>query len=833
MKKLHLLCNAHLDPCWLWEWEEGAAEALSTFRTAADICEQNDTFIFNHNEATLYRWVEEYEPELFARIQELARAGRWHIMGGWHLQPDCNMPRGESFVRQILSGRRYFREKFGAEPTTAINFDPFGHSRGLVQILRKSGYTAYLFGRPHEEIFPLPPDGFVWVGYDGSAVDAHRFIGWYNAPLGKAREKAEKWMQDNADREIGLMLWGVGNHGGGPSRKDIADLNALIAAADMPEIVHATPEAYFEDIRRSGVERPRMARDLNSWAPGCYTSQVRLKQRHRQLENALYMAEKMAATAALQGLMDYPREALHEAMMDLLTAEFHDILPGSSVQPVEEAGLRLMDHGLEILSRLRARSFFALASGQPCAQEGTIPILAYNPHPYPLEGVFECEFNLPDFNFEDTFTVPMVRLNGEPIPCQVEKELGNLPVDWRKRCVFRATLAPAQMTRFDCTLETMLPARPAHGRAPENGVHRVVTDDIEVVVDARTGLMRRFVAHGVDCLRDAAFTPLVMADNPDPWTAEALSYREIAGCFAALPPDAAGRICGLGGPIDPVHIIEDGPVRTVIEAVMGYGDSFLVLTYKIPKQGAELEIHVRVHWNEKDKMLKLALPIAFDEPKYMGQTAYGRDVLPGEEREVVAQQWVAAVSERDGMALTCINDGSYGSDFPDREIRLTLLRSPAYSGLPFKDRPLVRQDAYTPRIEQGEREFRFWITAGPLPQRMTRIEREALAHNEKPFLLSFNPRGAGDAPLPGILLDDDAVVIGAFKRAEDSGAYIVRLFEPSGCASTTTLRIPAAKIVQEIRLQPFEIKTLLVDPVTGTVQETDLLERPFERQARR
>ena len=124
-KRVHLICNAHLDPVWQWEWEEGVAAAVSTFRTAADLCEEFDGFIFNHNEAVLYAWVEEYEPELFRRIQRLVKEGKWHIMGGWYLQPDCNMPSGESFVRQILIGKSYFREKFGVEPSTAINFDPF------------------------------------------------------------------------------------------------------------------------------------------------------------------------------------------------------------------------------------------------------------------------------------------------------------------------------------------------------------------------------------------------------------------------------------------------------------------------------------------------------------------------------------------------------------------------------------------------------------------------------------------------------------------------------------------------------------------------------------
>ena len=124
MKTVHLVCNAHLDPIWQWEWEEGAAAALSTFRAAADLADEFD-YIFCHNEVTLYKYIEEYAPELFARIKKLIREGKWHIMGGWYLQPDCNMPQGESFVRQIQVGHAYFREKFGENPTPAINFDPF------------------------------------------------------------------------------------------------------------------------------------------------------------------------------------------------------------------------------------------------------------------------------------------------------------------------------------------------------------------------------------------------------------------------------------------------------------------------------------------------------------------------------------------------------------------------------------------------------------------------------------------------------------------------------------------------------------------------------------
>jgi alpha-mannosidase len=828
MQRLHLLCNAHLDPCWLWEWEEGAAEAVSTFRKAADFCEEFEGFIFNHNEVILYRWIEEYEPDLFARIQRLVAEGKWRIMGGWYLQPDCNMPSGESFARQALVGKTWFLEKFGVEPRTAINFDPFGHTRGLVQILKKAGYDSYIHCRPDQNDCPLPDSDYIWVGYDGSEINGHRTRGWYGTPqYGKAREKAETYLKDNRDREVGLVLWGVGNHGGGPSYGDIGDIHALMEEENDLPVVHSFAEAYFDELRASGRELPRHEKDLNAWAPGCYTSQVRLKQQHRLLENQLYMLEKMAAHAVAQGLMDWPREDLTEALRDLLVIEFHDILPGSSIQAVEEMGLRMMNHALEKLSRLRAKTFFALASGQPAAPEGQIPVLAYNPHPFPVSGIFECEFNRHEVNFDGPFTTPVVTRDGQALPSQTEWENSNTNIDWRKRVVFRAELAPAGMSRFDCLMDQTVPERPVASFISEDGSFRLTSDRMEAVINGKTGLLDKYAVDGVDYLRPDAMRALVIRDNEDPWGMSVQSFRDVEGAFELLSPEKGTAVSGLHGEAVPsVRVIEDGEVRAVVEAVFGYADSFLVLRYKLPKAGTELEIDVRVHWNEKDRMLKLALPTPFEEGVYMGQVAYGRDELPGAEKEVVAQQWTAAISADRRHALTCINDGIYGSDFPDGEIRMSLLRSAAYSAHPFMERPLVPQDRYRPRMEQGERRYRFWVSGGPAEERLDTVDREALARNQAPFLLSFFPSGHGEKPQPGPSLSDAVVQMPVFKQAEDGCSWIIRLFEPAGQARKTVLRIPALSVEKEISLAPFELKTFRITGA-GAMEECDLLERPL------
>ena len=531
-KTIHLLCNAHLDPVWLWEWEEGAAEAISTFRTAAELAENNKAFVFNHNEVTLYKWVQEYEPSLFKRIQKLVKSGRWNIMGGWYLQPDCNMPSGESFVRQILLGKSYFKEHFGVNVTTAINFDPFGHTRGLVQILAKSGFDSYLFGRPEQNDCPLPSDEFVWVGYDGSEVMGTRFCGWYNSGLGKAREKMEKWISDFGDKEHCLILWGVGNHGGGPSRKDLKDVNRLIARHKDHDIVHSTPQAYFKDLKKSIDKLPRHKKDINPWAIGCYTSQVRIKQKQRMLENEIYSTEKMCSAASIQGLMKYPQTEINDALEDLMVSQFHDILPGSSIQPVEDASLRMMEHGLEIISRIKARAFFALSSGQAKAKEGQIPIMVYNPHPFKIKQIVECEFNLPDFGGLDDYTHIHVHHKGKKLASQVEKELSNVPLDWRKRVAFTAQLEPGCMNRFDCTIEPVKKPKPK--LKTRNGKITFANDELKVVINTLTGLVDKYSVKGVNLVGKGAFHPIVMKDDSDSWGMVGNCRRKVAGRFKLM-----------------------------------------------------------------------------------------------------------------------------------------------------------------------------------------------------------------------------------------------------------------------------------------------------------
>lgn len=834
-KKLYLVCNAHLDPVWLWEWEEGAAEALSTFRAAAELSETFEEFVFNHNEAVLYRWVEAFEPELFSRIQKLVKKRKWHIMGGWYLQPDCNMPSGESLCRQILIGRQYFRNRFGEEPETACNFDSFGHSRGLVQVLKKSGYSSYLFCRPDAGHLSLPADDFIWVGYDGSEIMAHRATHHYNSQRGKSRERVERWLEENADRASGLLLWGIGNHGGGASREDLQHLRQLIKESKAREVRHSVPEEYFKALKKVEDQLPRHTGDINPWAVGCYTTMARIKEKHRRLENSFYFTEKMVTHASLEGLVEYPGKELQGALEDLLFCEFHDILPGSSIAEVEASALQRMDHGLEILSRLKAKAFFALLSGEARAGEAEFPVFVYNPHPYPLRETVVCELQPQEPSLDpESFQMPEITdSKGTPLPLQLEKESSNISVDQRKRVVFTAELKPGQMNRFSCRLKEV-PARAVGFERYEEEQTRFVfqSGDMEVVIDEETGLVGRFRVNGVDFLQPGSFRPLVIEDYPDPWGMKVRAFRNVLGSFTLMSGKEAARFAGVLRPtLRPVRIIEDGPVRTVVEALLTYNHSFICQRYKIPKIGSELEVETRVFWSEKDRMLKLSMPTVFSNGVCKGQVAYGTEDFSRTAEELVAQKWIGVFSPEQNLGLTIINERTYGFDFAQGEIRLSLLRSAAYAAHPVEEgRPILPQDRFEPRVDQGERLFRFWVSAGEVEARLLQVDREALVRNERPMVLSCFPSGKGKKPRPSLSLSGEAVQVTAINFAEKKNWLVLRFFEPTGKKREARVNMPLLDLSFALPLNGFEIKTMAVDLETHEVFEVDLMERRLQRE---
>ncbi len=389
---LHMIGNAHIDPVWLWQWHEGFHEVKATFRSALDRMTEYDDFIFCASSAAFYEWVEQSDPAMFAEIRQRVAEGRWAIVGGWWVEPDCNIPGGESFVRHGLYAQRYFREKFGVIATVGFNVDSFGHAATLPQILAKSGIRYYCFLRPGPHEKGLPGRVFWWEGPDGSRVLAFRIPFEY---LSHGRDFEPHIRRCAAEMKPPLdqfmCFYGVGNHGGGPTIANIECIRRLNGVADLPELRFSRPETFFEAVENL-TSLPIMRDEMQNHASGCYAAHSGIKRWMRLAENRLLTAEKWAALAAWTTGQPYPAD-FDRAWKEVLFNQFHDILAGTSIEPAYDDARDQLGEALTIADRglnLAVQSF-AWRIGIP-QEPGSRPIVVFNPHTWASRQVVELEF---------------------------------------------------------------------------------------------------------------------------------------------------------------------------------------------------------------------------------------------------------------------------------------------------------------------------------------------------------------------------------------------------------------------------------------------------------
>ena len=787
MKKIHLLCNAHLDPVWLWRWNEGAAEAISTFRVAADFCEEYDGFIFNHNEALLYEWVEEYEPELFERIKRLVKEGKWVIMGGWYLQPDCVMTSGENLLEQIYLGNEYFMEKFGVKPVTAINFDPFGHSRGLVQILKKTGYQNYIFMRPGKW------DGnFRWRGFDGSEIIAHRIYGGYNTLKGEAVKKIKRF-EAEAEGDTGLLLWGIGNHGGGPSRIDLDGITEYMAQTET-EILHSSTEKYFSEVDTTDL--PVVEESLIPSMIGCYTTMVRVKQANRRLENKLAATQKIMAYATLSKGADYNNEELKKAKKALAFCQFHDILPGTSIQPAEEDCVRKLSYGEEIADKLYTKAFIKLCEGQVPARQGEIPVMVFNPHPYEIEGELEIGFMLENRNWnENQFTTAQVYdSEGNPLPTQNEKPDCTFNLDWIEKVSFMGKLAPSGITRFDVKL-TVTEGEIFKDYSTESDCIEVNNDRMQVKISKKTGLIELYRVDGTTLIENSGEL-LMLNDNEDPWGMTVDAFNDLDGKFTLMSDAEANAFVGYTDEkASNVRIVEDGKVRTKVQAFFRCRDTIAAVEYTLPKNGAYVDVNFTIYSSTANKMIKYRLDTTLKGTPY-GETAFGEQPLYSNGNEDVFHKWCGIRAPE--KSLYVINNGTYGGSFTESSISLSLLRTPVHSAHPICDRQIAPHNRMLSHIDMGERRFSFRITADE------GIERQAQIFNEAPFLMSFFPSGDGEKSDSVIKIDNPDIILSSIRN--DNGKFTLHLHNFADKESTATVEIIPTGKKMELTFGKYELK---------------------------
>lgn len=860
-KRIHLVCNAHLDPVWLWHWEDGLTEALSTFRTAADFCDRYPGFVFNHNEALLYRWVEEYEPHLFRRIQQHVLAGRWEIAGGAYLQPDVNNTSGESHIRQFLLGRQYFEETFARYPRTACNFDPFGHAEGLPQILAGCGMARYVFCRPDYGTYQLPLGPFTWTDRSGGSVVARRSDDHY-LTNGQFVARAAHHLPHFDPEPVSMILWGIGNHGGGPSRAEYAAIRQY--AKDHPEyeLVDSTIDAFFDDALRRRPRLPEVRGEMQNSFPGCYTSMSRVKRAHREAESLMAGTERLAALAWWWDAAPYPEKALEVAWRDILFSEFHDILPGSGVPAVERDSVRLLGHAVEILRRERFRCLHALLCRDPAGAEGEVPLFVANPHGFRVRR--QVEFELQLNSNPGAIRNPEVRLraNGRDLPCQRLQPEAHCAGDWRVRLAALVDLAPWEILRLDEHYEN--DRGKGKRRLPQVSPRSLTfrTRGFDLRIDPRTGLVDHLALPGArrSLVGAGAFQPAYWADLDHSWTSgsprQAASHR-VGAVSPAWDPAPAERFrlataqeaAHLSPPpadkwqalrataARPVRIVEHGPLRTVVEAVLVCGASAVVRQYVVGHPEGSLEIRDRVFNDHRDAMLKLVVPLAFDVRDSLSEALYSavrRPPSAGHE-ERTNQRWVAVRGAAAGQPvhLAVVNNGSFAHSLTARQLAVNVLRAPAYSSFGLDPDDEGANARFAPRHDQGEHEVAWQVLVGGRFDE-TAVSRAAQVFNTPPVWQVYYPqpeavdRGRRRAVRETVAVDDPHVQVVALKRAQRGDRLIVRLYNTSGRQREVAVRVQPFREPIRLCIGRYGLATLAVRKGGAKLrwQQVDLVERP-------
>jgi alpha-mannosidase len=807
-RTLHMIGNAHIDPVWLWQWPEGYQEVRATFASALDRMTEYPEFVFTCDSVLYLAWVEEHDPDLFAEIAKRVAEGRWQVVGGWWIEPDCNLPGGESFVRQALYSQRWLREKLGITATVGCNVDPFGHNASLPQLLRKAGIDSYVFMRPGPHEMTLPGPYFWWEAPDGSRVLTYRIPHEYcssGADLGYQVDKS--LAQLPPDAQDLMVFYGVGNHGGGPTKANIESIRRLDAADGLPRLRCGHPREYFDTLLANGQEIPVHAGELQHHAVGCYSAHSGVKRWNRRAENLLARAEKWAAVGTVACDVPYPYAAFGQAWRQVLFNQFHDTLGGAAIEPAYEDARDQYGHAASIAGQAFNRAVQSLTRRIHIeAEPDMTPLVVVNPHPWPLRTDVEFEFG--------GFAATGARaVDDEDNPVAVQRTRSRATVNgWRRRLVLAADVPPLGYRTYR-----------VHPEATEQAGSGVTATDtllendfVAIEVDSATGWPRslRDKAGDVDVAAPGGHA-IVVDDPSDTWGHRVRSYDTVAGAFE----------------VRSVRLVEHGPVRAVLRVTSGYDRSTLVEEYVLGTRDRHVEVRVTLDWHERQKLLKLRFPTAVTDPEATFEIPYGHLVRPADGSEEAAQAWVDVTGDLPGGrrgGLAVLNDGKYGHDVLGDDtgtgIGITAARSPVYAW--HEPKELDPDELYSYQ-DQGRQEFTLRLLPHAGDWRDTGVVRLAAELNQPPFPLLESCHD-GDLPQARSFMSvtGATIVPAVLKLAEDGDdAMVVRAYETAGRPAEATIHVLGRTLTASFG--PAEVKTFRVPRDAGRpVTETDLVEWP-------
>jgi alpha-mannosidase len=834
---------AHTDLSWLWPRSETIHEILPrTIESVLKMMQEHPGMVYAQSAAQSYKWTERYYPDLFAQISKKIAAGEWEVVGGSWTEHSTNIPSGESLVRQHLYAKRYFKDKFGVDVKVGWLPDSFGFNWNLPQIYHKCGINYFVTYKLQWQIdrnnppVPFPYHLFWWEGPDGSRVLAFLTIGSYSqAVRPEEMEKELKTLESTQNMDKLLVLYGEGDHGGGPMPAMMDRAVTLMHDPNYPTVRFSKALDYFHELETLPQTKslPTVEDELYvKTHRGTFTTDSQVKRDNRLCEVLLMNAEKFSLLASQFG-QSYPQENLQQLWEKVLFGQVHDNIDGSAAAEVyRDAATDYVDikhAGGKVLSSALA----TIAKHVNTQGEGRA-VLIFNSLPWERTGLVSLNAEY----FAGLNHFKLVDAGGQAVPYQLEGD-GSAA-----KALFFAERVPGlgyKEYRVVATEE-----QPKFAADLTVSGLTLSNSQIEVVVDPESGNLKSLKKKGME-------TNFLREDNPG-------AALEV---WDDKPPKAPGGepawniYLGADNKLDKaesVKVVETGPVRAVVQVKKTFGGSAFVENIVLYSHADRVDFELSVDWHEKYRFAKVAFPANFKsvyatyEIPYAAIQRYdynltedpgvrlsapprGWEIADRTKFEVAGQRWADVSNQAGDFGLTLLNDSKYGFSYQENTLRMSLIRGPRRG---YPDTPESWSDQSDEPIV-GIHHIRYALVPHRGGWQDANATRRGAEFNT-PLLAKSEPPHSGQMGASFSMLDvgPSSVAVESVKKAEDSNDYIVRLYETEDKPATAVLRfrraprtaretdmmewdkfVPAKSFAIRgtevmVPVKPFEVKTLRI-----------------------
>lgn len=800
---IHAVGHTHIDVAWLWRLRHTREKSARSFSTVLRLMEMYPEYTFLQTQPQLYDYLQADYPELYQKIKERIQEGRWEAAGGMWLEADCNIPSGESLVRQLLFGTRYLKKEFDQESHYLWLPDVFGYSWALPQILKKSGIDTFMTTKiSWNQYNRMPHDTFKWRGIDGTEILTH-FIttvepwadedSWqytYNGLITpKTVQKSWEAYRDKHFNQDLLLSYGYGDGGGGVNRDMLEMRRRINDMPGLPNINTSRADEYFKQLRQTVSNTDEYVHTWDGelyleFHRGTYTSQAHNKRMNRKLELLYREAEWFSVLHMLidHHTNNYPQNILNDGWKIILRNQFHDIIPGSAIQEVYEDSRKEYKYADQMAEKVKQDSLDSLLSND----KDTITL--FNSSPWTRSGSIHVEdptlLEGNWFDYKGNRLVKQFTDEGCCVRLENIESMGTKTIYYAKENFVTHEKNPFKFLN--------------------NGIE---TPFYQLYWNDYGQLTKIYdVSHNREILAENCRGNVlqIFEDKPmafDAWDID-IFYQEKGEEVTQL---------------DSVEIIETGPLRTVIRFVWRIGKSEIRQNLIVYTHDRRIDFQTEVDWNERQRLMKVAFPVNVRSTEATYDIQYGNVKRPTHWNtswdmarfETVGHQW-ADLSET-GYGVSLLNNSKYGYDVKDNTLRLTLLKS------------AIHPD---PEADLGQHEFTYSLYPHKNEWREGKTVQAAWALNQP---LSWRKGQYSADQFTFLRPSVTNIMVDAVKKAEDGPGVIVRFHEFEGRREQIILSsdffIEAwyecdlmenpieekhSKTELSLTVKPYEIKTVMI-----------------------